>query len=101
MRTEEEITKEIRKLYAEKSKIRQKVWAEYVGKCYLINARYYFIDKVLDRAFSVLIVDDDGIVLTEIETNPDQLNVYEIEKDLYIKVLESKVDLFIKQVKEK
>jgi hypothetical protein len=101
MRTEEEIKNELKALYAERTKIRKKVWAEYVGKCYLINETYYKIDRILDRAFGVLVIDDERIGIEEMEIPLDQWKDYEIPSEQFIKALESRVDLIIKQIKEK
>lgn len=101
MRTEEEIKNDLKALYAERKKVRQKVWAEYVGKCYLINGIYCFINLVLDKGFSVLQVDDNDIRLEMMDISPDQWKDYEIPSEQFIKALESRVDLIIKQIKEK
>lgn len=101
MRTEEEVMKDLRKLYAERAKIRKENWSEYVGKCFLVNARYFYVDRILDKGFSILVVDDESVGIIEMETSPDQWKDYVIDKKVFLQALQSRVDLFIKQVKEK
>lgn len=99
--TEEEIKDSIKKSYAELNKMWKKKYKEYEGKCYYINDTFRMIDRVLDRAFGVLVIDDEGIRIEEMEAMVEQWSQYEVTKEQFIMALESQVDLYIKQVKEK
>ena len=99
--TEEEVQAELRKLYAIRAKIRKEKYEEYRGKSYLINGAYYFINGIFDKSFEVLIVDDMGIRLEEMQTPIEQWTEYEVSNDVLIKALESRVDVFIQTIKEK
>ncbi len=98
MRTEEEINAEIRKLYAERMKIRKQSYGEFVGKCYIINGSYMCISKILDSAISVLTIDDEHIGLVEIKTDPNQWKEYEISKEEFVKQLNLRSKSFIKLI---
>jgi len=99
MRTEIEIKADIRKAYNELNKIRQTVYAEYVGKCYEINGIFCFVKDVLDKGFSILQVDENDVRLTVMEIPIEQWTDWEIPKEKFIQELEKRVDLIIKQVK--
>ena len=99
--TEEEVQAELRKLYAIRAKIRIEKYKQYVGKSYLINGVYYYVDKILDRIFSALVVDEDGIRIQEMDIPVAQWADYEISNDTFVKALESRVDVFIQTIKEK
>ena len=99
--TEEEVQAELRKLYAIRAKIRIEKYKQYEGKSYLINSTYYYVDKVLDKMFSVLVIDEDGIRIEEMDFPVTQWADYEISNDTFVKALESRVDVFIQTIKEK
>lgn len=100
-RTEEVIRQEIRALYAERAKIRKTIYAEYIGKSYLVNEQYYFIDKVLDKGFAVLVMNDEMIGVVEMDISPEQWKDYEISNEKFVQALETRVELIKTNIKEK
>jgi hypothetical protein len=98
--TEEEIRGIIKKSYAELNKMRKNKYKEYEGKCYTFNGVAYHIVSTQDKGFEILMIDDVGVAYVEMDLSVEQLKDNEITKEQFISILEKKVDLFIKQVKE-
>ena len=102
-RTEEIVIKEIQDLYKERSLIWNSEHTQYVGKSYLINGVYYFIDSLSKkRAYNMLVIDENGIESKKDAWGPvEQWGDYEISNEQFIKALEQKVDVFITTIKER
>jgi len=99
--TEEEMRDLIKKTYSELNKMRKKKYKEYEGKCYVFNGIAYHIVSVLDKGYEILMIDEVGVAYLEMDLAVEQLKENEVTKEQFIEKLEKKVDLFIKQVKEK
>lgn len=98
--TEEEMRDLIKKTYSELNKLRKKKYKEHEGKCYWINGIYYYLERVLDKTFRVIISDNEGIRIEEMDVPIEQWEQYQITNQRMIDALQNQVDLFIKQVKE-
>jgi hypothetical protein len=93
MRTEDEVKADIRKLYAEQSKIRKANLKVYVNKSYLINGYYHFVKGINDRDVSVIKVGENTITESDEQYDITLWDEYEIPHEEFIQALETRYNI--------
>ena len=101
MSDEQELRDSIKKSYAELNKVLKAKYKKYIGKSYDFNGNQYYIHGFDGRDFDVLMISEQGINFTKMNMAIEQWVEYEMPTEEFISKLETQVDLFIKQVKER